>query len=97
MSVEDDAVVGRMARDAVLIAIILGVPMWLFPRLGLWGTPRVVVTVAWCALVALTLVIAEKRNLRRWEERWVEAERRRVGADRAPTLEAFRAGRSPRR
>ena len=39
MSVEDDALVGRMAQNAVLIAIILGVPMWLLPRLGLWG-PR---------------------------------------------------------
>lgn len=90
MSLEDDALVGRMAQNAGLIAVILGVPMWLVPRLGLWGTPRVVVTVAWCALVALTLVIAERRHLRRWQVRWVEAERRRIGADRAPTLEAIR-------
>lgn len=90
MSVEDDALVGRIAQNAVLIAIILGVPMWLLPRLGLWGTPRVVVSVAWCAVVALTLFIAERRHTRRWQERWVEDERRRVGADRAPTLESIR-------
>ena len=90
MSVEDDALVGRTAQNVVLIAIILGVPMWLLPRLGLWGTPLVVVTVAWFAVVALTLVIAERRHTRRWQERWVEAERRRVGADRAPTLESIR-------
>ena len=96
MSMEDDALVGRIARNAVLIAIILGVPMWLLPRLGLWGTRRVVVTVAWGAVVALTLFIAQRRDLRRWEERWIEAERRRVGADRAPTLEATRAGKMRR-
>ena len=90
MSVEDDALVGRMAQNAVLIAIILGVPMWLLPRLGLWGTPRVLMTVAWFAVVALTLFIAARRDLRRWQERWVEAERRRVGEDRAPTLESIR-------
>ncbi len=38
MSLEDDALVGRMAQNAGLIAVILGVPMWLVPRLGLWGT-----------------------------------------------------------
>lgn len=90
MSVEDDALVGRMTQNAVLIAIILGVPMWLLPRLGLWGTLWAVATVAWFAVVALTVVIAERRHTRRWQERWVEAERRRVGADRAPTLESIR-------
>ena len=93
MSMEDDAFMGRIARNAVLISIILGVPMWLLPRLGLWGTRRVVVTIAWGAVVALTLFVAQRRDLRRWEERWIEAERRRVGADRAPTLEASRAGK----
>lgn len=106
MSVEDDALMGRMAQNVVLTAIVLGVPMWLLPRLGLWGTPRVMVTVAWGALVTLALVIADRRETRRYQERWVEAERRRVGAppgpaagsaDRAPTLEAVRARNKRRR
>ncbi len=89
-----DALLGR----ALLNVTAFNAPLWLIwylgPRIGLVAVWQHVGSSVLLALVEILICLAaSRRSLRRYQERWVEDERRRAGAARAPTLTDIRATR----
>jgi len=86
MNSSDEALLGRFVLTLGTVIAPVWLPWYLGQRIGLVPVWQHVAGGILFALEILTYLVASRRSVRRWEERWIEDERRRVRAERGPTL-----------